>query len=97
MRLLGVASQEGVLALKLLDEAALNRVNLFARSVVDEWLFSLRIRKHLEPSLHLPVAPTLPHTFVSWHAMPLCHHVSMTMTMNLNFKDGDRDVNVLRE
>jgi len=60
--LVWIRSQKRVVPLQLLNEPALNGVNLLAGSVVHQRLLPFRVHVDLKPPLHLPVAPALSKT-----------------------------------
>lgn len=58
MCLIRMASHEGALPpLHLVDELALDGVDVTHRPTVDQWLLSFPVRPHLESLHHLYVAP----------------------------------------
>jgi hypothetical protein len=58
MRLIRMASHEGALPpLHLVDELALDGVDVTHGPTVDQWLLSFPVRPHLESLHHLYVAP----------------------------------------
>ncbi len=75
--MLRIGCEEGVISLEFLNETAFNCINLFAWSIMHQWLLSLLINKDLEPLFHLPVAPVPPQ---NWSNQPK-HCVKLSLPM----------------